>query len=135
MIMGQILYQTDTSPKKKKQNTQIWREQKIQSIQTQNHQLLRKRALGNQKPFDIGTSQWLPYLRNGCYLFWCSLSPLVFVAVYTSFPCLIYSCPVDDFVSGLIVSVLLGFTASDYPFGIFKLFLWHKYCNGFFRND
>ena len=49
MIMGQILYQTDTSPKKKKQNTQIWREQKIQSIQTQNHQLDKNRSNKGRK--------------------------------------------------------------------------------------
>ena len=45
---------------------------------------ISKRALGNEKPFEIGTSQWLPYLRNVVSHSDapCSHSPLVFVPVY-----------------------------------------------------
>jgi hypothetical protein len=31
------------------------------------------------------------------------------------------------FLLAIVLSVLLPFTDSDYPFGIFKLFLWESY--------
>jgi hypothetical protein len=36
---------------------------------------------------------------------------------------LIVACPFVPFLLAIVLSVLLQFTDSDYPFGIFKLFL------------
>jgi hypothetical protein len=44
-------------------------------------------------------------------------------------------CPFILFLLAIVFSVLLRFTASDYPFGIYKLFFWPLCCLSFFDKN